>query len=173
MAKFYGQFMVDSFKKQMKENRKIEELILMFATHATQALKKEPTLGADGWKLELNNQIAVFVKILQESLRSVNHVSPELQSRLDVYASKLAPSQAASDSGYETSSTTKRDSGSSFVMSHSVSDMTMVLAVGRAFKRSEAELQNEVDQLRQFCTEKVTQLRSSSAFTQTYAGSST
>lgn len=154
MAKFYGQFMVDSFKKQMKENRKIEELILMFATHATQALKKEPTLGADGWKYELNNQIAVFVKILRECLRSVNHVSPELQSRLETYAAKLAPSQSANDSGYETSSTNRdRDSGS-FVLSHSIADMPMVQVVGAVFKISETQLQNEVDQLRQFCTEK-------------------
>ena len=31
MAVFYGQFKVESFKRQMKENRKIEELILLFA----------------------------------------------------------------------------------------------------------------------------------------------
>ncbi|KAJ7470366.1 hypothetical protein FB451DRAFT_1399974 [Mycena latifolia] len=35
---------------------------------------KEPTLAGDGWKLELNNQIAVFVKMLRACLRSVNEV---------------------------------------------------------------------------------------------------
>lgn len=73
MAVFYGQFMNDTFKKQMKENRKIEELILMFATSATGILKKEPTLAGDGWKLELNNQIAQFVKMLRECLRTISH----------------------------------------------------------------------------------------------------
>ncbi|KAJ7585016.1 hypothetical protein C8J56DRAFT_829275 [Mycena floridula] len=157
MAKFYGQFMVDSFKRQMKENRKIEELILMFATHATQALKKEPSLVGDAWKLELNNQIAVFVKILRECLRNVNHVSPELHSRLDIYTAKLAPAnQPASDSGYDSSSTTtnNRDSTGSFVISHSVSEMELVQVVGSLFKIPESAVQKEVDQLRQTCTEK-------------------
>ena len=44
MAVFYGQVKDETFRKQMKENRKIEELILMFATNATNVLKKEPTL---------------------------------------------------------------------------------------------------------------------------------
>jgi hypothetical protein len=47
----------------MKENRKIEELTLMFATHAKTVLK-EPTLG---WKPELNNEIAVFHRICQDA----------------------------------------------------------------------------------------------------------
>ena len=69
--------------------KKIEELILMFATHATGVLKKEPSLAGDGWKFELNNQIAQFIKLLRECLRNVNHVSQELLSRLDTYTAKL------------------------------------------------------------------------------------
>lgn len=156
MAKFYGQIMVDSFKRQMKENRKIEELILMFATNATQVLKKEPSLGGDGWKLELNNQIAVFVKILRECLRNVSHVSPELHSRLDMYTAKLAPSQTATDSGYDSSSTSRdRDSTSSLTISHDIADMQLVLTVAALFRTTETALQKEVDQLKQSCTEKV------------------
>jgi hypothetical protein len=162
MAKFYGQFMVDSFKRQMKENRKIEELILMFATNATQVLKKEPSLGEDGWKLELNNQIAHFVKMLRECLRSVSHVSPELLSRLDMYTAKLAPPQpsgslssTASDSGYDSAST-NRDSVhiNSATISGNVTDMHMVLVTGSLFKVSEQDLQKEIDHLRPVCTEK-------------------
>ena len=57
MAVFYGQVKDETFRRQMKENRKIEELILMFATNATNVLKKEPSLtltvgdgGGGGWK---------------------------------------------------------------------------------------------------------------------------
>ena len=50
MAVFYGQVKDEGFRKQMKENRKIEELILMFATNATNVLRKEPSLAGDGWK---------------------------------------------------------------------------------------------------------------------------
>ncbi|KAJ6478601.1 hypothetical protein C8R47DRAFT_983974 [Mycena vitilis] len=154
MAKFYGQFLVDSFKRQMKENRKIEELILMFATHATTVLKKEPTLAGDGWKLELNNQIAVFVKMLRECLRSVNHVSPELLSRLDTYTAKLAPSQTYSDSGYDSASTSNRESISVPSVSGSVADMDLVRVVAALFRIPESEAQQEIDGLRSICTEK-------------------
>ena len=165
MAKFYGQFQDDSFKRQMKENRKIEELILMYATHATAVLKKEPTLASDGWKIELNNHIAQFVKMLGECLRGMNHVSPELLSRLDSYAAKLAPastSSSHSDSGYDSSSTSRdRDShvGSSLTATAgsalSVADMALVRTVADLFKIPEHAIQREVDQLKAIVTEKV------------------
>jgi hypothetical protein len=159
MGKFYGQFMVDSFKRQMKENRKIEELILMFATNATGVLKKEPSLAGDGWKLELNNQIAQFVTMLRECLRNVSHVSPELLARLDIYTAKLAPTQTSNDSGYDSASTSRdRDSMSSPTISGSVSDMQLVRTVAALFKLPEPAVQQEIDQLRLFCTEKVREI---------------
>ncbi len=179
MAKFYGQFLDDSFKKQMKENRKIEELILMFATHATAVLKKEPTLALDGWKIELNNHIAQFVKMLGECLRGMNHVSPELLSRLDNYAAKLTPqasSSAYSDSGYDSASTSRdRDSyvGSSLTVPPasglSVADMGLVRTVSDLFKIPEQAIQKEVDQMKGTVTEKVRALHDDScSFTNSY-----
>ncbi|KAH9477087.1 hypothetical protein JR316_0011003 [Psilocybe cubensis] len=151
MAKFWGQFKVESFKRQMKENRKIEELILMFATHATSVLKKEPTLAGDGWKPELNNQIAHFIKLLRECLRSVNHVSPELLSRLDAYTAKLAPTlqqgYSQSDSGYDSAST-RGDREPIPSLSASVGDMHLVKVVTDLFKLPESAVQEEVDKIR-------------------------
>jgi hypothetical protein len=155
MAAFYVQFMVDSFKRQMKENRKIEELILMFATHATGSLKKEPSLQGDGWKLELNNQIFLFVKVLQDCLRSISHVSPELHSRLDTYASKLAPSQTSNDSGYESSSTSHHDSVVPQVHASGIADMSLAATVTKLFRASDQTAQKEIEQLRPICTDKV------------------
>jgi hypothetical protein len=159
MAVFYGQFQVETFRRQMKENRKIEELILMFATHATSVLRKDPTLSADGkWNVELNNHIVQFVKLLRESLRSVSHVSPELTARLDVYAAKLAPSDRAaqSDSGYDSSSTSQRDSMSSPPSSTlNVADMSIVKTVAKLFQIRPDLLQSELDKLRNVCTERV------------------
>jgi hypothetical protein len=156
MAKFYGQFMVDSFKRQMKENRKIEELILMFATHATGVLKKEPSLAGEGWKLELNSQIALFVKLLRECLRNVNHVSPELLTRLDTYAAKLAPSGVQTDSGYDSASTSRdRDSMGTPATGSAIADMQLVMTVAHLFKIPDHAIQKEVDQLKgQEVTEK-------------------
>jgi hypothetical protein len=164
MAVFYGQFKVDSFRRQMKENRKIEELILMFATHATGVLRKDPTLIADGkWNVELNNHIVQFVKLLRESLRSVSHVSTELTARLDVYAAKLAPTERAahSDSGYDSSSTSHRDSVSSSPgpgPSLTVADMPLVNTVANLFQIRPDVLQPELEGLKGICTERVREL---------------
>jgi hypothetical protein len=149
MGKFYGQFMIDSFKRQMKENRKIEELILMFATHATSVLKKEPTLAGDGWKLELNNQIAQFIKMLRECLRSVGHVSQELLSRLDTYTAKLAPTLSpGNDSGYDSGSTSKDREPLPTPTIERVTDMRMVKIVADLFKIPDNAIQAEVDRIR-------------------------
>jgi hypothetical protein len=161
MAVFYGQFQNDSFKRQMKENRKIEELILMFATHATGVLKKEPSLAGDGWKIELNNQIAQFVKLLRESLRGITLVPAELHTRLDSYYTKLAittsPSTMTySDSGYDSSSTHRdRDSVSTPPLpSGNIADMPLVRTAARLFKMSESTAQREIDQIKQVSTQK-------------------
>lgn len=157
MAVFYGQVKDEAFRRQMKENRKIEELILMFATNATNVLKKEPSLAGDAWKAELNNHISYFVRLLRECLRQISHVPPELTSRLDMYAAKLAPSTAASDSGYDSSST--RDSIiSPKRASLSISDMPLLLTAAHLFKLPESSIQQEIQELGKYCTPKVSPL---------------
>jgi hypothetical protein len=162
MAVFYGQFKMETFRLQMKKNRKIDELILMFATHATSVLRKDPTLTADGkWNVELNIHIVQFVKLLRESPRSISHVSPELTARLDVYAAKLAPSERTtqSDSGYDSSSTSHRDSvppPSASTMS--VNDMSLVntvATVAKLFQIRADLLPPELEKLKNVCTERV------------------
>jgi hypothetical protein len=154
MAVFYNQFMGDPFRKQMKENRSIEELILMFASQATGVLRKEPTLVDDAWKVEVNTQIAHFVQVLRDCLRGLSHVSPELNSRLDMYHAKL--SQSASESGHDSSSTSReRRDSVSVSPGISINDMPFVLVVAKLFKIPENAMQTEVDRLRKVCTEKV------------------
>jgi hypothetical protein len=163
MAVFYGQVKDDNFRRQMKENRKIEELILMFATNTTNVLKKDPSLAGDKWKNELNNQIALFVTLLRDCLRGLSHVSPELTQRLDVYTTKLAPQQqpgtAYSDSGYDSGSTNRdRDSvAPSNRISKNITDMPLVMTVSKLFKIPERALQGEVENISKICTEKVVQ----------------
>ena len=160
MAVFYGQVKDETFRRQMKENRKIEELILMFATNSTNVLKKEPSLAGDAWKMELNNHIGQFVRLLRDCLRHISHVSPELTARLDMYTAKLAPSQASySDSGYDSASTSNRDSVSSAKqISMQVSDMPLVQTAAKLFKMQTSTVQKEIDDLVKFCSEKVRQL---------------
>lgn len=156
IAVFYNHFMGEGFRKQMKENRSIEELILMFAAQATGVLKKEPSLADDAWKVELNNQIAQFVKVLRECLKGLSHVSPELNSRLDMYQTKLSP-QPLHDSAHDTASIS-RDRGDSVSTAQStnasIQDMPLVMTVAKLFKIPEHSMQNEVDRMKKTCTEK-------------------
>ncbi|KAJ8506956.1 hypothetical protein ONZ45_g10625 [Pleurotus djamor] len=155
MAAFWNQFMTDSFKRSLKDSRNLEELILKYAAHATVVLKKEPTLAGDGWKIELNNQISQFVKLLRECLRGLNHVPSELLSRLDLYASKLSPPNSSHDSGYDSSSTSRdRDFVLLPAATAKISEMPLVKVVAALFKLPEHAVQQEVDQLKQICTEK-------------------
>ncbi|THH06586.1 hypothetical protein EW145_g3985 [Phellinidium pouzarii] len=162
-AAFYGTSTTEQFRRQMKENRKIEEMILMFATTATGVLKRDPSLAGDTWKLELNKHIGSFVQMLRDCLRNVGHVSQELTARLDMYAAKLAPSPSSTDSGYETASTTSRrnesvSSTTNLGLSMNVMDMDMVKSVANLFGFSLQDVQREVYQLKHFCTEKAAML---------------
>ncbi|KZT37680.1 hypothetical protein SISSUDRAFT_987298 [Sistotremastrum suecicum HHB10207 ss-3] len=152
VAIFYGSYTTDPLRKQIKENRKIEELILMFAATSTSALKKDPQLANEGWKTELNNQIAQFVRILRECIRNVSHVSPELSARLDMYTAKLAP-PSASDSGSISDGASGSRTGEPSI-SLAVKDMPLVRAVGELFGLTDQDIQAEVNSIKPFCTEK-------------------
>jgi hypothetical protein len=138
----------------MKENRKIEELILMFASTSTGVLRKDPQLGGDVWKVELNNQIAQFIRMLHECIRNVNHVSPELTARLDMYTAKLAPSTEASNG--TAAAGPSRGAIPALAISHNVNDMKLVRVVADLQRVSDSELQVQINNLRKICTEKVT-----------------
>lgn len=167
---FYGTYTSDGFLKQLKENRKIEELILSFVTTATTVLKKR--LDGDEWKVHLNSQVGIFVTIIRDCLRSkdVKGVSPELNARLDSYASKLVPPNLdphalgrteyrqslhiATSNSPHPSTSTDSSSISPWAISYSVQDMSSILLVGLLFGVSEAQLQKDVNAIRKICTEK-------------------
>lgn len=159
IAIFYGSFKDDTFKKQMKENRKIEELILMFATTSTNALRKDPQLADDGWKLELNNQVAYFIRILQDCMKNL-HASPELTSRLDMYASKISP-QSPRTSLYDSS---PPKAGEPSTPTADIADMTLVKTVGDLFGKSQQDVQRDINVIKKICTEKVSHYTSEKGF---------
>lgn len=144
--------------RQIKENRKIEELILFFVTTATQALRKDPTLVGDAWKEELNTQISQFVLILRDCLRNVSHVPPEITSRLEMYTAKLTDVRAAEtrspSSGSRSSLYGSTTTGNGGFSGGSVDDMPLVKTVGHLFGRSDDELQKDVSAIKKFCTDK-------------------
>lgn len=142
-------------RQQTLRNRKIEELILSFVTTATSSLRKDTELGPDGWKLELNNQIAHFVRILRDALRLVSHVPPELTIRMDMYADKLVPQSAADVARAAGSAHPEPTTSTHSTLTLSINDMPLVKVVGKLFDKTDDELYREVQAIRGKCTEKV------------------
>ncbi|KAG8835271.1 hypothetical protein FRC17_004578 [Serendipita sp. 399] len=150
IARFWTTFKDPTFYRQMERNRKVEELILNFVTTASASLRQDPQLAAsEAWKLELNNQIAYFTRIVRDSLRNTSHVPPELTQRVEIYVSKLVPSTAAHPPAAEASSRPE-----SVTPAATLADMVLVRVVGRLFDKSDDELQREINNIKRFCTEK-------------------
>ncbi|KAI9630560.1 hypothetical protein KEM48_013821, partial [Puccinia striiformis f. sp. tritici PST-130] len=181
---FYGTYTQDYYLKQLKENRNIEALILLFVTTATGVLRKR--LEGDEWKIHLNSQVGVFVTIIRDCLRSkeLKGVPHELMTRLDSYASKLAPAAAAAAAAASSSSSSSHTHNQSsasisssihsnpaentaisspgegspgpspWSISHSVHDMPTVKTIGSLFAISDSQLQKDLNNVRKNCTEK-------------------
>jgi len=154
IARFWTTFKDPNFYRQMERNRKIEELILNFVTTASTSLRQDPQLAAnDGWKLELNNQIAHFTRIVRDSLKNVSHVPPELNQRVDMYVSKLVPSDTTTVQPSPESGPSSRPDPTTATAT--LADMVLVRIVGRLFEKTDDELQREITNIKRFCTEKV------------------
>lgn len=156
---FYGTYAQPGFQRKMKDNRQIEELILMFVTTASAVLKKR--LEGDEWKPQLNSQVGSFVSMIRDCLKSreVKNVPPELLVRLETYCAKLVPSSGPDSYSDSSASTSRRtlDSAPPALpgMVTNVQEMPLVQAVGRLFGKPNADLTRDVVAIRRLCTEKV------------------
>ncbi|WWD07979.1 hypothetical protein V865_006089 [Kwoniella europaea PYCC6329] len=90
VARFWSSTWPDkTFQRQMKESRKIEDLILAFVTSSTKTLQKDGELMDGAWKSELSLQVSLFLDLLYDCLVSLGPLSPELASRLQSYRNRL------------------------------------------------------------------------------------
>ena len=153
---FYGHYINPTFQRQLKDNRKVEELIIGFVTSATGVLKK--TIAGDEWKGELLAQVGLFVRLVGHALREVRHVPPELTSRLDVYLSKLGPAPLSKSVSRE-SDYVNVQAPSPTPMS--IAEMELVRQVAVVFSVAEDQLARDIVAIKRFCTEKVRGLHAS------------
>ena len=161
---FYGKFKDSKNARAIKEIRKLEDLLMMFISTATDVLRKRCT--GDEWKLKLEGQVESFVKICEDCLRhkDVKHVPPELFVKLDTLKTKISANRPPSEPSVEPtvlerSSTdqNQRDGalGPHHAVSYHVADMPVVQQIGRIFGVDSTHLQQEVTFLKKQCTEKV------------------
>ena len=88
-ALFWGkQWGLDHFQRQMKDSRKIEDIILPFVTTATKALKDDNQLAEGAWKVELNSQISLFLALIGDALHASGG-GGELLVRLESYRQRM------------------------------------------------------------------------------------
>lgn len=147
---FYGVYLEPSFQRQVKENRRVEDLVLMFVTSAQGELKKRAT--ADEWKDQLNGQVGTFVKVIRDTLKTpsiVNSVPSELMSKLDMYAAKLG----GQDDG-PLEDTSLVNGAASPAVSTDVNDMPLVKIVSQIFRIPLSQVQKDVQEIRHICSEK-------------------
>ncbi|SCV73141.1 BQ2448_7066 [Microbotryum intermedium] len=170
---FYGTYKDKSFQAKLLQNRGIEEIILTFVTVASGYLKKR--LEGDEWKEHLNRHVAEFVMVLRDALKLCRGVPSELLLRLDSYCSKMKSPANAGPNSALTCSTNKDLSSSASTGSAqastskltldthvtppipgsaNVQDMPMVLAVGKLFGKSTADLNRDFFPIRRICTEQ-------------------
>jgi len=147
---FYNHYVEESFLKRIREDRKIEELVLIFYSKATAELKKR--VQGEEWRGLVDQHVAIFIRVMQDCIRD-NHLSAsELMTRLAGYEAKLL---SGNNEVLEPEKSTRGGQETVPEISHNVKDMRLVLMLGPIFQKTERELQKDVDHIRVLASEQV------------------
>ncbi|BEJ13854.1 hypothetical protein CspHIS471_0310280 [Cutaneotrichosporon sp. HIS471] len=148
IALFWSSSWADkTFQRQLKESRKMEDIILAFVSASTRALKKELDLVDGGWKTELNSQILVFLTLLSDNLTSIGSTAVELRSRLSTYRTGLQADNRKSVSPAPTAS--KEEDGPVLLQPDSIISTNVVAEL---FHLDNTTLSERLQAIRQICT---------------------
>lgn len=149
---FYGTYKDPSLQRELKDNRKIEDLILRFVTISQKVLRKRTGVSEDWWKHEFPKQSANFVRILKACLQQTRKAPPELFTLLDTY---LAPLEAQDDISSTPSVPPKSSRASVLSVEPSASRTEFIKAVQELFNISDEQLAVDLKEIRKTCTLKV------------------
>jgi hypothetical protein len=149
---FFNHYVEPAFFKQVKENRKIEEIVLIFYSKATAELKKR-TVGEE-WRPLVDQHMALFIRMMQDCMKE-NHLAssaPELMTRLAGYEAKLL---SETKEVLEPEAPAKPIQDTVSEISYSIQDMPLVNILGPIFQKTESVIQKDVDNLRVLVSERV------------------
>jgi len=146
---FYNHYVEPNFYKSVKENRKIEEIILIFYSKASAELKKRIT--GDEWRPLVDKHMALFFRLIQDCMKenSLATSSPDLMSRLASYESKLL---SGTQEVLEPESTPRQEAVPE--ISYAIKDMPLVPLLGPIFNKPDTVLQRDINYLRILASEK-------------------
>ncbi|WVN88902.1 uncharacterized protein L203_104117 [Cryptococcus depauperatus CBS 7841] len=150
-----------TFQRQLKESRRVEDLILSFVTTSTKSLKKDEELAAGGWQEELAKQVGLMIDVILDALVILgDRGGTELRSRLEGYRSRIKsedppPIREKSVITLSRAPEEKVLSTEFTELETAVKSATEVLdAVGRLLNLSLEELKRKAEALEGTCTEQ-------------------
>ena len=158
-AVFLNSLTEQHFKKRMKEDRRVEDLILIFFSNATKELQKEMQKEiqrgkppGDEWvKLMTDRHVALFVRLVLLILKANDWMreKPELVARLQNLETKLLAhdEDLADESG-------KKQVEVIAPISYEVKDMPLVQVVSRIFGVTNAQAQSDINKNKSTWTDK-------------------
>ncbi|KAB2580828.1 putative c2 domain protein [Lasiodiplodia theobromae] len=156
-AGFLNEFKDPKFRKTMEENRRVEDLLLIFFSNATKIMQRGKAPDDDSWRLMVDRHVALFIRLISSTLRNHDWTRdrPELLSRLTTMEKKLL----MHDQDLAAASQRNGGAGGSTVevevpRSYEVKDMPLVLVVSRIFSVPYDTVQQDINAKKDVWTEK-------------------
>lgn len=144
-AEAYNAFTDKDFYKNIKEDRKVEPLILIFYSSATKAQSRNRAPDDHSWRPLPDRHLAMFVRLLASLIRDLvgDRDRPDLIQRLNTLEQKLL----TNDQNLSLSAAQEEHS---FVeveipLTYLVKDMHMVQVVAKIFGVTHTDVQNVLD----------------------------
>ena len=152
-AAFLNSYSDASFKKRIKEDRRVEDLVLIFYSNATKELQKGKAPN-DAWvKMMVDRHVALFVRLVSLLLKDHDWVKekPELASRLTTLEAKLLSHDQDLSETHANGGTTVEEM---VPLSCEVKDMPLVQVVARIFGLTNTMAQSDITKNKVVWTEQ-------------------
>ena len=151
-AEAYTAFVEPGFRKRMDKERRVEDLVLIFYSKATQSLQKGASPNDDSWKPKVDRHVALFVRLITATLKDHGNDKdkPELMSRLKKLENKLLT--------YDQDLFVDSGEGGATIevvvpLSQDVKDMVMVQVVAKIFGLRNSQVQSDIQANKAMWTE--------------------
>lgn len=153
-ANFLNTLKDPQYKKSMEKDRRVEDLLLIFYSRATDELRKGKDPADDAWKLLVDRHVALFVRLISSTLSTNDWTRerPELSSRLKTLETKLL--QHDQDLTAEAQSGGQKSIEVEIPRSYQVHDMPLVLRVCSLFAKPTIQAQNDINAHKDQWTER-------------------
>ncbi|KAG9248450.1 hypothetical protein BJ878DRAFT_488357 [Calycina marina] len=139
----YTAFAEPGFRQRMDKERRLEDLVLIFYSKATQCLQAGASPHDDSWKPMVDRHVALFVRLISATMKDHGNDKdkPELMGRLSTLENKLLT--------YDQDLVIDTGGGGTTIEvvvppSHDVKDMVLVQVVAKIFGQVNSKVQSDI-----------------------------